>query len=396
MSREASSNYGVGTDGRVALYIDEANRSWCTSSSANDNRAVTIEVANDENKEPWHVSDKALAALIELVADICKRNGIKKLLWKADKNLIGQVDKQNMTVHRWFAAKSCPGNYLYEKHGYIADEVNKRLGVAAVTLPTVAPPATNPPSAATADETIWNFLKGKGLNDFAIAGVMGNLFAESALNPKNLQNSYEKSLKLTDDTYTKGVDNGTYTNFVNDSAGYGLAQWTYYTRKQGLLDFAKAEKASIGDLTMQLNFLWKELQSYAAVIKTLKSATSLLEASNVVLLQFERPADQSASVQAKRAGYGQTYYDKYASKTAAPPKPNTATTPAAFAQYKVKITANALNYRSGAGTNFPVKGSVKKNEVFNIVAESDGAGAKKWGKLLSGAGWISLDYTVKC
>ncbi|GHV32141.1 hypothetical protein FACS18949_02200 [Clostridia bacterium] len=97
-SRQASSNYGVGTDGRIALYVDEANRSWCTSSPANDHRAVTIEVANDENKEPWHVSDKALAATIELVADICKRNSIKKLLWQGDKNLIGQVDKQNMTT----------------------------------------------------------------------------------------------------------------------------------------------------------------------------------------------------------------------------------------------------------------------------------------------------------
>ena len=128
-SRKASSNYGVGTDGRIALYVDEADRSWCSSNGANDNRAITIEVANDGGAETgWHVSDKALAALIELVADICKRNGIKKLLWKGDKKLIGQVDKQNMTVHRWFAAKACPGDYLYNLHPTIAAEVNKRLG----------------------------------------------------------------------------------------------------------------------------------------------------------------------------------------------------------------------------------------------------------------------------
>lgn len=143
-ARQASSNYGVGTDGRIALYVDEANRSWCTSSSANDNRAVTIEVANDQSGEPWHVSDKALAALIDLCADICKRNGIKKLLWRGDKSLIGQVDKQNMTVHRWFANKSCPGNYLYGKHGYIADEVNKRLGApAAAPAPVQPAPGSN-------------------------------------------------------------------------------------------------------------------------------------------------------------------------------------------------------------------------------------------------------------
>jgi hypothetical protein len=124
---QASSNYGVGTDGRVGLYVDEKDRSWCSSNGENDHRAVTIEVANDGGAPDWHVSDKGLAALIELCADICRRNGIKKLLWKGDKSLIGQADKQNMTVHRWFAAKSCPGDYLYNLHGKIADEVNKRL-----------------------------------------------------------------------------------------------------------------------------------------------------------------------------------------------------------------------------------------------------------------------------
>lgn len=125
-SRKASSNYGVGVDGRIGMYCEEKNRSWCTSSSANDNRAITIEVASDTT-HPYAVNAKAYAALIDLVTDICKRNGIKKLLWKGDKSLIGQVDKQNMTVHRWFANKSCPGEYLYSRHGEIAAEVNKRL-----------------------------------------------------------------------------------------------------------------------------------------------------------------------------------------------------------------------------------------------------------------------------
>ena len=125
--RKASSNYGIGSDGRIALYVDEANRTWCTSSSSNDNRAITIEVANTVAADPWPVSDEAYASLIDLLVDICKRNNIKALLWKADKNLIGQINKQNMTVHRWFAAKSCPGDWLYNRHGEIADEVNKRL-----------------------------------------------------------------------------------------------------------------------------------------------------------------------------------------------------------------------------------------------------------------------------
>lgn len=127
LSRKASSNYGIGSDGRIALYVDEANRSWCTSSASNDHRAITIEVANNGGAPDWPVSDKAYSALLDLLTDICRRNGIKKLLWKGDKSLIGQVDKQNMTVHRWFAAKACPGDYLYNRHGEIAAEVNRRL-----------------------------------------------------------------------------------------------------------------------------------------------------------------------------------------------------------------------------------------------------------------------------
>ncbi len=125
--RQASSNYGVGSDGRIGLYCDENDRSWCTSSASNDNRAVTIEVANDSGAPEWHVTDVAMTSLIKLIADICKRNNIKQLLWKGNKNLIGQIDKQNMTVHQWFANKSCPGEYLYSHHDYIATEVNKIL-----------------------------------------------------------------------------------------------------------------------------------------------------------------------------------------------------------------------------------------------------------------------------
>lgn len=160
--------------------------------------------------------------------------------------------------------------------------------------------------------TIWSFFKGKGLNDFAIAGIMGNLNAESALKPTNLQNSYQSKLGYTDDTYTAAVDSGAYTNFVKDCAGYGLAQWTYWSRKQALLDYARSLGKSIGDLTMQLEFMWKEMQGYKSMMTTLKAATSILEASNAVLTQYERPANMGESVQKTRAGYGQTYYNEFA------------------------------------------------------------------------------------
>lgn len=126
-SKRASCNYVVGYDGSIGLCVNESDRSWCSSSSSNDNRAITIEVASEAYK-PYAVTVAAYNALIDLLVDICIRNNIPKLLWKADKNLIGNVSKQNMTVHRWFANKECPGAYLYERMGSIADEVNARLG----------------------------------------------------------------------------------------------------------------------------------------------------------------------------------------------------------------------------------------------------------------------------
>lgn len=165
----------------------------------------------------------------------------------------------------------------------------------------------------TNEEKIWNFLKERGLTDYGAAGLMGNLYAESGFKSTNLQNTYEKKLGFTDDTYTDAVDKGYYNNFVKDCAGYGLAQWTHWSRKQKLLEYAKSKGASIGDLEMQLEFLIRELeQSFTTVIATLRKAIAMREASDVVLLKFERPADQSETAKVRRANYGQKYYDKFA------------------------------------------------------------------------------------
>ena len=165
------------------------------------------------------------------------------------------------------------------------------------------------------EQIIWNTLKKEGFSDFGVAGLMGNLLAESGLRPNNMEDQYQSKLEYNDESYTRAVDNSTYTNFVKDAVGYGLAQWTYWTRKQNLLNFARQNNKSIGDLDMQLNFLVKELkESFTnSVYNVLKNATSVLEASNAVLLNFERPANMGASVQAIRARYGQIYYDRYAS-----------------------------------------------------------------------------------
>lgn len=125
-SKKASSNYGIGADGRIGMYVEEKDRSWCSSNTRNDHRAITIECASD-TKHPFAINDKVYKSLIDLCTDICKRNGIKELKWKGDKKLIGKPDQQNMTVHRWFANKSCPGDYIYNRLGKISKEVNARL-----------------------------------------------------------------------------------------------------------------------------------------------------------------------------------------------------------------------------------------------------------------------------
>lgn len=156
-SRQASSNYGVGTDGKIGMYVEEKDRSWCSSNAANDNRAVTIEVASD-TKHPYAVNDRAFAALLDLVTDICKRNGIKKLVWSTKKaDRVNHKNGCNMTVHRDYANKSCPGDYLYNRHGEIAAEVNRRLGVAD----------TAPDAGAARGVTVYTVKKGDTLSRIA-------------------------------------------------------------------------------------------------------------------------------------------------------------------------------------------------------------------------------------
>ena len=160
------------------------------------------------------------------------------------------------------------------------------------------------------EKQIFDYLVKSGLSEAGAAGLTGNLIAESGLRSNNLQNSFEKILGMDDDTYTAAVDSGIYQNFVNDSAGYGLAQWTFWSRKQNLLDFAKSLGKSIGDCQMQLDFLMKEIRGYGTVWGIITRTNSVQEASDAVLLQYERPADQSISVRSKRAMMGQEVYSR--------------------------------------------------------------------------------------
>ena len=224
------------------------------------------------------------------------------------------------------------------------------------------------------EERIWNKLLAAGMTPAGAAGSMGNQKAESGLNSRNLQNSFEKKLGYNDGTYTMAVNSGAYTNFANDGAGYGLCQWTHPTRKAALLAFARAAGKSIGDEDMQVDFFIKELkESYPKVWAVLTTTKSVREASDAVLLNYERPADQSEAVRVKRAGYGQTYYDKYAKKGSGATMGGKITTGKQLAEAALNV---AKNYKTlyvmgcfGAPMTAANKKRYTKNNPYNTAAD---------------------------
>lgn len=197
------------------------------------------------------------------------------------------------------------------KYGVVETELAGRGWTHWLKVPYITYLDTEMSSSAN-EKHIWDTLYAKIGNPYGVAGLMGNLYAESALRPDNLQGSFEDALGHSDASYTQAVDSGAYTGFATDSAGYGLAQWTASDRKESLLAYAKEQGKSIGDLDMQLDFLYHELETkFPDVLAQLKNATSVRAASDSVLLHFEMPKDQSASVQAERALFGSTYYERY-------------------------------------------------------------------------------------
>ena len=218
-SRQASSNYGVGTDGKIGMYVEEKDRSWCSSSAANDNRAVTIEVASD-TKHPYAVNDRAFAALLDLVTDICKRNGIKKLVWSTKKaDRMNHKNGCNMTVHRDYANKSCPGDYLYNRHGEIAAEVNRRLGVTD----------TAPDAGAGQGVTVYTVKKGDTLS--AIAAKHGTTYqkiaAYNGIKTPNVIRGGQK-IKIPTATAPESFAKGDKAKVLNAVTYDGRSFKTYY------------------------------------------------------------------------------------------------------------------------------------------------------------------------
>ena len=358
-ARQASSNYGIGTDGRIALYVDEANRSWCTSSSANDQRAVTIEVANNGGAPDWPVSAKAYAALLDLVTDICKRNGIKRLVWSTRKNdRVNHLNGCNMTVHRDYANKSCPGDYLYNRHGQIAAEVNKRLGVKDA-------------GSSTGGQTSGNTETGLKVGD--VVDFKGTQHYTSAAAKD------AKICKPGKATITAIAAGKAHPYHLKAVSGGGSTVYGWVNAAD--ISTGNTETGlKVGDVVD-----FKGTQHYtSAAAKDAKICKPGKATITAIAAGKAHPYHLKAV-----SGGGSTVYGWVNAADISTGSTGTATS------YRVRTTADVLNIRKGPGTNYGVAGQIKGKGIYTIVAEAAGPGATKWGKLKSGAGWISLDYVTK-
>ena len=366
-ARQASSNYGIGTDGRIALYVDEANRSWCTSSNANDQRAVTIEVANNGGAPDWPVSAKAYAALLDLVTDICKRNGIKRLVWSTSKNdRVNHLNGCNMTVHRDYANKSCPGDYLYNRHGQIAAEVNKRLGI------TDAGGSTGGQTSGSTETglKVGDVVDFKGTQHYTSAAAK-----DAKICKPGKATITAVAAGKAHPYHLKAISGGGSTvygwvNAADISTGSTGGQ-TSGSTETGL---------KVGDVVD-----FKGTQHYtSAAAKDAKICKPGKATITAVAAGKAHPYHLKAI-----SGGGSTVYGWVNAADISTGSTGTATS------YRVRTTADVLNIRKGPGTNYGVAGQIKGKGIYTIVAEAAGPGATKWGKLKSGAGWISLDYVTK-
>ena len=358
-ARQASSNYGIGTDGRIALYVDEANRSWCTSSNANDQRAVTIEVANNGGAPDWPVSAKAYAALLDLVTDICKRNGIKRLVWSTSKNdRVNHLNGCNMTVHRDYANKSCPGDYLYNRHGQIAAEVNKRLGITDA-------------GGSTGGQTSGNTETGLKVGD--VVNFKGTQHYTSAAAKD------AKTCKPGKATITAIAAGKAHPYHLKAVSGGGSTVYGWVNAAD--ISTGNTETGlKVGDVVD-----FKGTQHYtSAAAKDAKTCKPGKATITAVAAGKAHPYHLKAI-----SGGGSTVYGWVNAADISTDSTGTATS------YRVRTTADVLNIRKGPGTNYGVAGQIKGKGIYTIVAEAAGPGATKWGKLKSGAGWISLDYVTK-
>lgn len=429
-NRQASCNYGIGKDGRVSLCVEEKNRSWCSSSNANDQRAITIECASDMTA-PYAMNSVVYSSLIKLCTDICQRNGKKKLLWLGDKNktlnYAPAADEMVLTVHRWFANKSCPGDWLYARLGDLAEKVTIALGSGAglqasdlknlseaEVVAKIRPLFTEnqKQSGILACVSMAQFILESNYGKSELAQNANNCFGMKT----NLSgNSWSGSAWDGTSVYTKKTQeqhsDGSYSTISADFRKYACVEDSIVDHAAYLLGAVNGSKKRYEGLADCADYK-KALQlikdgGYATSQDYVQNLCGVIERWNLtqydVASGWYRVRKSWKNAVSQKGAFHELVYAKECADanpgyTVFDPdgKAVYPTTPAASVPYAVRVSISDLNIRKGPGTNYAKTGQHTGKGVFTIVAESAGTGSVKgWGKLKSGAGWISLDYAAR-
>ena len=449
-STQASSNYGIDRDGRVGLYVEEKNRSWCSSSNANDQRAVTIECASDTS-EPYAFREVVYQKLITLCVDICRRNGKNKLIWFGDKektlNYSAKAGEMILTVHRWFANKSCPGNWMYARMGDLAAKVTAQLGGTTEQKSEEQVKTGGLQASVLKNLSEANAIKKVGAlftADMKKSGILASVSLAQFI----LESGYGKSELAQNANNCFGMKKSLSGNTWGGSAWDGKSIYTKQTKEQNAdgsyvtitADFRKYPciEDSIADHSAYLlGAMNGSKQRYAGlkgctdykkaaqIIKDGGYATSLSYVSNLCsiierwnLTQYDTaetaPAAPAADAWYRvRKSWGDVSSQVGAfkvldnAKACADEHPGTYVfdpdgvkiyTPksSVAVPFLVRVSIRDLNIRKGPGTNYGKTGQYTGIGVFTIVEVADGQGSSTgWGRLKSGAGWCSLDYCQK-
>lgn len=444
-SRQASCNYGIGKDGRISLCVEEKNRSWCSSSNANDQRAVTIECASDIT-EPYAFKDVVYQTLIQLCVDVCKRNGKTKLLWFGDKDKTLAYEPKSgemlLTVHRWFANKSCPGNWMYAKMGDLAEKVTAALGSgtggtdgSTTTQGTQASAfsslsevdvvksvgtlftANQKKTGILASVSMAQFILESGYGKSELAQNANNVFGmKCSLSGNTWSGStWDGTSKYTKQTKEQNSD-GSYETITADFRKYPCVEDSIADHSAYLLGAKNGSKLRYDGLNGCTDY-----KKAAQIIKDGGYATSLAYVENLCsiierwnLTQFDVKESETAIAWYRvRKTWADSKTQKGAYKILENAKKCADTNPGysvfdvngvniytpkttSAVPFLVKVSITDLNIRKGPGTDYARTGSYTGKGVFTIMEVKSGKGSTTgWGRLKSGAEWISLDYAAR-
>lgn len=439
-SRQASCNYGIGKDGRVSLCVEEKNRSWCSSSAANDQRAITIECASDLN-HPYAMNSAVYASLINLCTDICKRNGKTKLLWLGDKNktlnYAPAANEMVITCHRWYANKECPGDWLYNRLGDLATKVTANLGTSntptglqatslkdmepAAVVAKVAPlfTANQKQSGILASVSLAQFILESGYGKSELAQNANNCFGmKSSLSGNSWPGSaWDGHSVYTMKTGEQNTD-GSYVTVTADFRKYSSIEDSIADHSAYLLGAMNGSRNRYEGL-MGCTDYKKAVQiikdgGYATSLDYVQNLCRVIEQWNLTQYDVAVATAPTTALYRVRKNWSDDVSQKGAfrdlsnAKACADKNPGYSVfdengkviypTNTAFQPYTVRVSISDLHIRKGPGTNYGSRGFTGKG-VFTIVAEATGKGESKWGLLKSYAskrdGWISLDYAKK-